>query len=163
MSPNSRVRKFKKNIDIPEWKFFLFNTQSSLQCIADMPQQDELVSEGAESDVSSSSSSSSSDSSEEDVQPTPQKVLKTGATDLGDSAEEAIVGLHRKTWHIMVSTTTPHADLPKWQGVDLKTACGRFLPHTKVLPGLEVDLTSGQALCSHVGCRKGFMCIGMHS
>ena len=163
IEPQFTLEKFKKNIDIPEWKIFLFNTQSSLQCIADLPQQDELVSEGAESDVSSSSSSSSSDSSEEDVQPTAQKVLKTGATDMGDSAEEAIVGLHRKTWHIMVSTTTPHADLPKWQGVDLKTACGRFLPHTKVMPGLEVDLTSGQALCSHVGCRKGFMCIGMHS
>ena len=163
IEPQFTLEKFKKNVDIPEWNFFLFNTKSSLQCIADLPQQDELVSEGAESDVSSSSSSSSSDSSEEDVQPTAQKVLKTGATDLGDSAEEAIVGLHRKTWHIMVSTTTPHADLPKWQGVDLKTACGRFLPHTKVLPGLEVDLTSGQALCSHVGCRKGFMCIGMHS
>ena len=163
IEPQFTLEKFKKDVDVTEWKFFLFNTKSSLQCIADVPQQDELVSEGDESAVSSSTSSSSSESSDEDVQPTAQKVLKTCATDIGESAEEAVVGLHRKTWHIMVSTTTSHADLPKWQGVDLKTACGRFLPHTKILPGLEVDLTSGQALCSHAGCRKGFMCIGMHS
>ena len=161
--PQFTLEKFKKNVEITEWKFFLFNTKSSLQCVADAAQHDVPESEGEESSDSTSSSSASSESSESEARPSAQKSLKTHAPDFRDSAEEAIVGLHRKTWHIMVSTSTPHADLPKWQGVDLKTACGRFLPHTKVHPGFEVDLTSGQALCSHAGCRKGFMCIGLNS
>ena len=78
-----------------------------------------------------------------------------------DTAEEALMGLHRNTWHMMIRTDASRPDLPEWEGQQLKRARGRFLTQTKIHLGLNVSLAAGQVFCSHVGCRKSFTCDGV--
>ena len=159
--PSFVLEQFKKDRTCPDWKFFRFNQASSLQFLADVAESAEDVED--KGSVSSSSDSSSSSSSDSDVESKPAPVKKLRASsqlELGP-AEEALVGLHRKTWHIMMPASLERPDLPVWQDQALKTACGRYLSPMTVCPGLDMQLAFPQALCSHVGCRKGFISIGL--
>ena len=113
--PSFVLEQFKKDRDCPEWRFFLFNQASSLQPLADIVEiSDDIVDQVSESSSSESSSSSSS-ASDIESQPAPKKKPRTSSKcDLGP-AEEALVGLHRKTWHIMVPAALERPDLPFWQ------------------------------------------------
>ena len=161
--PTFKLEKFKKDVDSLEWRFFNFSAASSLQFLADSSDvpADDVAMVSDSSDESSSSSSSSS--SEETDQPPQSKKSKVAAIDQLGPSEEALIGLHRWTWHIMVPSPIEKASLPMWQNQALKTACGRYLSQVTVHPGLELNLGANQALCSHVGCRKGFVSIGLHS
>ena len=116
------------------------------------------VEEESDTDSSSDSSSDSSDSVEV-IQPS--KAQKTKHPDPLDHAEEFVVGLHRKTWHMMMASQSESEQLPIWQGFAMKTACGRCFSDSRIKLGTNVQLEIGQALCSHVGCRKGFSSVSV--
>ena len=141
--------------------FFQFNQASSLQPLADIVEVSEDIVDQVSDSSSSDSSSSSSSASGIESQPAPSKKPRTSSKcDLGP-AEEALVGLHRKTWHIMVPAALERPDLPFWQDQALKTACGRYLSPMTICPGMDIQIAFPQALCSHAGCRKGFISIGL--
>ena len=100
--PIFKLEKFKKDVDSMEWRFFNFSAASSLQVLADssdVPADDVAT----VSDSSDESSSSSSSSSSEETELLPQsKKSKVATVDPLGPAEEALIGLHRRTWHIMV-------------------------------------------------------------
>ena len=160
VEPTFTMERFKKDGDPMEWKFFQFNKSSSLQTLANLPDVPEAISSG-ESSSEDSDSSSSSSSSDEQAGPKPAKAPRLRHADLKQYAEEAIVGLHRRTWHVMIASDSQQESLPSWQGQSLKTACGRFLTQMSITTGMEFGLSTGQSLCSHVGCRKGFQSVGM--
>lgn len=161
--PTFKLEQFKKDVDSMEWRFFNFSAASSLQYLADSSDvpADDVATVSDSSDESLSSSTSSS-SDETDQLPQSKKSRVANMDPLGPS-EEALIGLHRRTWHIMVPSPIEKSTLPTWQNQALKTACGRYLSQVTVHPGLELKIGSNQALCSHVGCRKGFLSIGSHS
>ena len=161
LEPNFQLEKFKKNVTSFEWKFFLFSQRSSLQSLADSMHPIDAATpvEGeSETDSSSDSSSDSSDSVEFER---PSKTQKIKHQDPVDHAEEGVVGLHRKTWHMMIASQSESEHLPIWQGFAMKTACGRCFPASRIQLGINVQLETGQALCSHAGCRKGFISLGV--
>ena len=160
VEPKFTMERFKKDGDPVEWKFFQFNKSSSLQTLANLPDVPEAISSG-ESSSEDSDSSSSSSSSDEQAGPKPAKAPRLRHADLKQYAEEAIVGLHRRTWHVMIASDSQQESIPSWQGQSLKTACGRFLTQMSITTGMEFGLSTGQSLCSHVGCRKGFQSVGM--
>ena len=142
-------------------EIFRFNQASILQPLADIAEVSEDIVDQVSDSSSSDSSSSSSSASGIESQPAPSKKLRTSSKcDLGP-AEEALVGLHRKTWHIMVPAALERPDLPFWQDQALKTACGRYLSPMTICPGMDIQIAFPQALCSHAGCRKGFISIGL--
>lgn len=59
----------------------------------------------------------------------------------------------------MVPCQATSTDLPTWQDQAVKTACGKLLPKPRIQVGMDLQLASGQTLCSHVGRRKGFTTI----
>ena len=159
--PSFVLEQFKKDRDCPDWIFFRFNQASSLQFLADVVENADDVGDQLSASSSSDSSSSSSSDSDVESQPAPMKKPRASSQlELGP-AEEALVGLHRKTWHIMMPASLERPDLPVWQGQALKTACGRYLSPMTICPGLDMQIAFPQALCSHVGCRKGFISIGL--
>jgi hypothetical protein len=161
IEPSFVLEQFKKDRDCPEWRFFRFNQASSLQPLADIVEVSDDI--GDQLSESSSSESSSSSSSDSDIEPQPAPNKKPRNSSVGDlgPADEAVVGLHRKTWHIMVPATLERPDLPFWQDQALKTACGRYLSPMTICPGMDIQIAFPQALCSHAGCRKGFISIGL--
>ena len=160
--PNFKLEKFKKDVDSLQWRFFNFSEASSLQYIADAKGVPADAVE-AISDSSDESSSSSSSNSSDEADPVPKsKKSKVNALDQLGQSEEALIGLHRRTWHIMMPSPTDQPNLPTWENQALKTACGRYLSQVTVHPGLELQIGSNQALCSHAGCRKGFLSIGLN-
>ena len=161
--PQFALEQFKKELQPIDWQFFQFNALSSMQELADCTipvDTPELDSSGSSSSSGCESSASSSSSSAEAAQPQKKRSI-ANREDLGP-ADEILVGLHRKTWHVMTVADVENTELPHWQGKALKSACGRFFPQIKVCPGVDMSLDTNQALCSHVGCRKGFKCVGFH-
>ena len=161
--PQFALEQFKKELQPIDWQFFQFNALSSMQELADCTipvDTPELDSSGSSSSSRCESSASSSSSSGEAAQPQKKRSI-ANREDLGP-ADEILVGLHRKTWHVMTVADVENTELPHWQGKALKSACGRFFPQIKVCPGVDMSLDTNQALCSHVGCRKGFKCVGFH-
>ena len=142
--------------------FFRFRSGSELQVLADEYNQDptmEISSDGSSGESSSDSTSSSDDS--ETVQ-RPQKKQRAQTTAPDQLAEESVFGLHRNTWHVMGASDAGQPDqLPCWQGIALKTACGRSLHHSRIQVDMEIHLRDGRSLCSHAGCRKGFVSVGV--
>ena len=162
--PQFTLEQFKKDLPSINWQFFRFNVPSPMQELANcsIPTDSPgLDSSGSSSSSGDESSASSSSSSAEAAQPQKKRSV-SNRDDLGP-AEEILVGLHRKTWHVMTVASVDNADLPHWQDKSLKSACGRFFPQIQVCPGIDMSLDTNQALCSHVGCRKGFKCVGLHS
>lgn len=162
--PQFNLEQFRKDLPSINWKFFRFNVPNPIQDLADcstLTDEPELDSSGSSNSSGDESSASSSSSSEEAVQPQKKRSV-FHRNDLGP-AEEILVGLHRKTWHVMTVASVDTTDGPHWQDKSLKSACGRFFPQIQVCPGVEMSLDTNQALCSHVGCRKGFKCVGMLS
>ena len=161
LEPQFALERFRKELKPHDWKFFTFHTQSHLQLFADSVPELESDQGVSDESRSSESSSSSDESSQEPVSPRPAKASKRVQKDSIGAADEAILGLHRKTWHMMVQTEATQANLPVWQDQHLKTACGRFLPQTRIQLGMQITLEPGHVFCSHVGCRKGFHSLGM--
>ena len=98
--PSFVLEQFKKDRDCPEWKFFRFNQKSSLQVFADNVECLEEVSDPNSGSSSSEASSSSSSASDSESHPAPAKKHRTSSQCELGPADEALVGLHRKTWHI---------------------------------------------------------------
>ena len=119
------------------------------------------IQQAAEASSDDSSATTSSDSSDSDQLQQPLKKPRAGHTQAQDSAEECIFGLHRKTWHVMIAAHQDPDQLPEWQGMALKTACGRNLHRSRVNVSVEVNLDHNNSLCSHAGCRKGFTSVGV--
>ena len=159
--PSFVLEQFKKDRDCPDWKIFRFNQVSSLQFLADVVENADDVGDQVSDSSSSDSSSSSSSDSNVESQPAPTKKPRASSQFELGPAEEALVGLHRKTWRIMMPASLERPDLPFWQGQALKTACGRYLSPMTICLGLDMQIAFPQALCSHVGCRKGFISIGL--
>ena len=159
VEPQFSVERFRKDKGDLEWKFFRFDQADGLQQLVTLPDTPlEELSEESSSDESSSSSSS--DGSVEEPKPRRPKIPRTAAASHLIEADEAIVGLHRRTWHVMMVSDSQQPDLPCWQGQSLKTACGRFLIQMQVSASEAFELAPGQSMCSHGGCRKGFQSIG---
>lgn len=161
--PQFVLEQFKKDLQPIDWQFFKFTALGSIQELADCTNpvdSPELESSGSSSSSGCESSASSSSSSDEAAQPQKKRSV-ANRDDLGP-ADEILVGLHRTTWHVMTVADVDNTELPHWQGNALKSACGRFFPQIKVCPGMDMSLDTNQALCSHVGCRKGFKCVGFH-
>ena len=73
-----------------------------------------------------------------------------------DGSEEAEVGLHRGTWHILLERpgfSGPPQDL-------IRTACGRKFSANTIQAQETLDFSPPQTLCYHPGCKKGWASIG---
>ena len=125
---------------------------------ADRVDQDHISSASSSSSKDSYSDSEESNSDNEAAQPSAGKptVSKHGTQTLAD---EGCFGLHRNMWHVMILAKNDMANLPSFEGNSFKTACGRHLADTKVSIAFDLDLSSGQSMCSHGGCRKAFQCL----
>ena len=159
LEPHFVIEKFKKTVTNMQWKFFSFSQHSSLQSLADLMHPVDVTTPVEEESDTESSSDSTSDSSDSVEVIRPSKTQKTTHSDPMDLAEECVVGLHRKTWHMMMASQSDSDSLPIWQGFAMKTACGRCFSDSRITLDTNVHLENGQALCSHVGCRKGFSSI----
>lgn len=160
VEPQFVLESFRKELTPYEWQFFTFQSKSHLQLFADTAPELDHASARSDDEISSTSPSTSEDSSDSSVSPRPAKACKTHQVPIMGSAEEAVMGLHRQTWHMMVRTDSPDPSLPSWEDHALKTACGRFLPHNRTKLSMTIQLESGQTFCSHSGCRKGFTSLG---
>ena len=152
------LEKFSKALPQLVWKFFRFDV-----CVDQFSTMGEpTIEEKSKADQSSSSSDSDSysesDESASDVgsPPTGGKNTTVGKSAGPDPADEGCFGLHRNMWHVMILTSSSSKNLPAAEGHSLKTACGRHLVDTKVAVAFELQLGSGQTMCSHGGCRKAF-------
>ena len=74
-----------------------------------------------------------------------------------------MAGLHRSMWHVVlssgdmnVSTSTTATGADTTLNDVLRTACGHQFPSHKLHTSVALKLTSGQALCQHSGCKKGW-------
>lgn len=161
LEPEFTLERFRKQVDSMTWNFFQFDQQSCLQLFVGASDPDPQPESSAEASDSSSESSDDSESSESVHAAPAFKKQKAVLHPPVDQAEECVFGIHRKTWHIMVSTTAVESQLPQWNGVPLKTACGRQLIRSRIEVGDELKLAFGQSLCSHIGCRKGFISTGL--
>ena len=162
MEPIFQLERFKKMVDSLEWRFFRFNLESKLQVLVDESTQEQALELSSDDSSGSSSSESTTSSDASDTVQRPVKKQRAQAKISTQIAEESVFGLHRNTWHVMVAADTgPPDELPCWQGIALKTACGRTLHHTRIQVDMEIHLTDGRSLCSHVGCRKGFVSVGV--
>ena len=160
VEPMFTLEKFKKNVSDLEWNFFSFSQSSSLQDLVDttVAHDDTVVDLPSSGDESSSSTSSSSTSSGSVRPPTAKR---RGMALPHDEAEECWYGLHRHTWHVMVRNPVESDQLPHIHGIALKTACGRQLNASRMRVSMDLHLEPQQLLCSHIGCRKGFLLSGM--
>ena len=154
--PHFVLERFRKELPSFEGTFFQFHNQSQLQIIAGtLPAHDpgDLVSDEASS---SSDSTSSEDSSDASSASRPPKISKKQLRPPVDTAEEAFMGLHRRTWHMMISTDASRPNLPTWDGHSLKTACGRFLTQTKNPSGIPCDTGSRSSALQSCGMPQRF-------
>ena len=159
VEPQFSLERFRKDKGHLEWQFFRFDKSDGLQQLVKLPDVPlEVLSEDSSSEESSSSSSS--EDSVEEPKPRQPKIPRKSVAPPLTEADEAIVGLHRRTWHVMMMSDSPQPDLPCWQGQSLKTACGRFLTQMQVSASEAFEIAPGQSMCSHGGCRKGFQSIG---
>ena len=159
IEPQFVMERFRKQLPSFSWDFFQFHSKSQLQLFVDAAPHSDTTS-ALSDDVDSSSSSSSSSSSDSEIeQGTSKKSTKrppTSRVDTVGPADEALFGLHRNTWHVMVQCQDYHSDLPSWQEKPLKTACGKSLSSHRIQVGFDLQLKSSQYLCSHAGCHKAF-------
>ena len=142
------LEKFKKDADDHQWAFFSFHQKQAFE--ADLFDSGDL--ENASDSSSSTDSSESSSSTQEK-----NSESKTHRAVPG-SFDEATMGLFRKTWHVVMNSP-PEGDLPPdWHWA---TACGRrFSPQHFTIHD-ELDLIPGQVLCTHPGCKKGWVSVGI--
>ena len=125
--PQFELERFRKALPSFEWTFFQFHTQLQLQQMADLVTSQDSDQQASDEEGSSSSSTSSDSQSDDISSIRPAKVSKKLRVQPLDTAEEALMGLHRNTWHSMIRADSSRPHLPEWEGQQLKTACGRFL------------------------------------
>ena len=118
--PQFVLEKFRKELPSFEWTFFQFHTQSQLQQMADILSAQDPTQEVSDEESSSSSSTSSESQSDEISPVRPARVYKKLSVPPMDAAEEALMGLHRNTWHIMIRTDASRPNLPEWEGSNSK-------------------------------------------
>ena len=152
------LEKFSKALPPMVWKFFRFDicTDPSLDVGGSMTEAKRSEEGGSSSSDSDSYSESEDSASEVESPPKVEKTKTAGKPAVNDTADEGCFGLHRNMWHVMIVATSSVGNLPSAEGHSLKTACGRHLVDTKVAVAFELQLESGQTMCSHGGCRKAF-------
>ena len=126
------LEKFDKVAKQHDWQFFNF-----LEHPVELGQLEPL-SDG------SSSPTLSSDSDGSQACPEPMRAAPA-------ASEEAEVGLHRGTWHILL-------ERPGFSGSSedlIRTACGRKFSANTIQAQETLDFSPPQTLCYHPGCRKG--------
>ena len=144
--PSFVIEKFHKSTFPYTWKFFRFDQE--LQPLIFAPELEVADTLQAVETSSESSEESSSESR------TVQKSRKPPAEPL--IYDEAEVGTYRNMWHIVMPS--PSSDSVAQPSI--ATACGRkFHPHTFAVQ-TSLQLCAGQSLCTHPGCRKGWVSIG---
>ena len=70
-----------------------------------------------------------------------------------EPADEITGALHRTMWHVALDTFDVPSDI-------IRRACGRRFPRTSISAVSELNLETGQSLCSHAGCLKGWRAVG---
>ena len=131
------LEKFDKVAKQHDWQFFNF-----LEHPVELGQLEPL-SDG------SSSPTLSSDSDGSQACPEPMRAAPA-------ASEEAEVGLHRGTWHILL-------ERPGFSGSSedlIRTACGRKFSANTIQAQETLDFSPPQTLCYHPGCKKGWASIG---
>ena len=110
------------------------------------------------SSSSSADSYSDSDESESETEGANTAIANPKPQNTGDmgTAEEGYFGLHRNMWHVMILAPDGMPSLPAMDGHVFKTACGRQLSGMKVSMASEINISLGQSICNHGGCRKAF-------
>ena len=152
IEPSFKVECFRKSALQRDWKFFNFRDASIIFDMEVGADDEGLNDEVVSSSSSDSESTDSSDSSESKV---PSKKTTSKPTDHLGPPEEFQLGLHRFTWHIMM-TTTSDGDFPRTNEARWRTACGRHLIADRVQLRTEFEIQTGQSICLHPGCRKGW-------
>ena len=152
VEPKYELNRYRKDANDDPWLFFCFQSPIQLDPLDD-PVEDPS---GDSSSASSSEDSSSSDSDKSGVEP-------TAATPVVERGEPVMAGLHRNMWHVIlssgdksVSTSTAVSGADITINDVLRTACGHQFPSHKLHTSIALKLTSGQALCQHSGCKKGW-------
>lgn len=155
VEPPFALERFQKSLGQVSWRFFQFDKDPKLtvEIPADPLDSSDLLDDPEYSDSSRSSSHSSS-SNDVDL-PRQRK-----SCDTANVADEALVGIHRSTWHIMVPTDPGPQASPLSDQTSLKTACGRQFLASKISAQRELSISQGHTLRNHVACRKGFVTIG---
>ena len=152
------LERFSKQIPDHTWWFFQFDKQFDQKHMLDSQPESMEGSVPVPSSSASSDSYSDSDESESETDgahiqkatPKPQSTRDMGV------AEEGYFGLHRSAWHVMILAPDGMPSLPAMDGHVFKTACGRQLSGMKVSMSDAINISLGQCICNHGGCRKAF-------
>lgn len=157
VEPKYELNRYRKDANDDPWLFFCFQSPIQLDPLDDPVE----APSGDSSSASSSEDSSSSDSDKSGVEP-------TAATPVVERGEPVMAGLHRNMWHVIlssgdksVSTSTAASGADITINDVLRTACGHQFPSHKLHTSIALKLTSGQALCQHSGCKKGWSSLGL--
>ena len=143
--PSFQIQLFRKSLPEVEWKYFKFTEQIDVPVDVDAPLEEDSASDAG----SSSSGSNSSISSTE-----PPVAVKRPSGPVPELSVDEITGaLYRNMWHVSMTDLAADTDL-------IRTACGRKFPRSSIRILADLSLETGQSLCSHVGCRKGWKAIG---
>ena len=156
--PVFQLERFRKDTGILSWRFFQFDRLPSFadELVSTVQESDETIPESDSDDSSSSQSSASSSGGESEKESAKIMLKKRKVQPSNETVDQYAFGLHRVTWHIMIPCSDTDAAAPQWDGRSWKTACGRFLPSSNIVIGDTMSVIDNQALCSHIGCRKGF-------
>eukprot|EP00435_Cladocopium_sp_Y103_P076300 s7_g88.t1 len=144
------LEQFRKDVVEPNWSFFSFNRPPTFE----FEQFDS--GETNHSDTSSSSSDSSDSSSSSSPLREQQSVKRSKA--VPDSFDEILMGVYRKTWHVVMNPPQGENVPPEWRW---NTACGRRFTPDQFSIRDELALNLGHILCSHPGCKKGWISVGI--
>lgn len=154
--PVVTLESFKKAAPEQEWKFFAFNKPPEILV---MPESDQDL-EGSGDSTDSSSESSSSSSSLHGSQQSSKKPRSTTLPSQDGRAEEVDMGSYRNMLHVIMdwgATDTPEHHRR------IRTACGRLFPACNITPLDEWSSHTGKSFCTHPGCRKGWVAVGVLS
>ncbi|CAK9065532.1 unnamed protein product [Durusdinium trenchii] len=151
VEPGFTLESFHKEAPSHAWQFFNFQPELC-------PVAFELEADSVDLSSDDSSSSEFSGASSNSVAKVPTKKQKSRPS---ITADEATVGIYRNMWHIVAQQSSSTSDTQP-DAAPIITACGRKFSSVQFSITDFLELKSGQSVCMHPGCRKGWIAIGVY-
>ena len=141
-----QLEKIRKDVSDSSWSFFTFDEA--------VPFEAEPFDAVEGLDFSDSSSSCSTDSSAQGRSKPGREIV----AEVPDACDKVSMGIYRKTWHVVMNVHTT-LDVDRLQGIF--TACGRKFQSGPFILKDTMDIQKDEILCSHSGCKKGWISMGI--